>query len=65
MEFLHGGELFFHLKKRGLILEKEVQFYLGEMTLAIEFVSNYYNLRVVIRNMATSHFLCLFTSFTT
>jgi hypothetical protein len=24
-----GGELFFHLKKKGIILEKEVKFYLG------------------------------------
>ena len=38
MDFLSGGELFYHLKKRGLILEKEVLFYLAEMVLAIEFL---------------------------
>ena len=38
MDFLGGGELFFHLKRRGLILEKEVRFYLAEMVLAIEFL---------------------------
>ena len=40
MDFLGGGELFFHLKRRGLILEKEVRFYLAEMVLAIEFLHN-------------------------
>lgn len=40
MEFLAGGELFFHLRRRGLILEKEVRFYLAEMVLAIEFLHN-------------------------
>lgn len=38
MEFLSGGELFFHLRKRGLILEREIRFYLGELILAIEFL---------------------------
>ena len=38
MDFLNGGELFFHLKRRGLILENEARFYLGEMILAIEFL---------------------------
>eukprot|EP00596_Hydrurales_sp_CCMP1899_P003551 CAMPEP_0119044698 /NCGR_PEP_ID=MMETSP1177-20130426/33696_1 /TAXON_ID=2985 /ORGANISM="Ochromonas sp, Strain CCMP1899" /LENGTH=813 /DNA_ID=CAMNT_0007015211 /DNA_START=211 /DNA_END=2649 /DNA_ORIENTATION=- len=40
MDFLAGGELFFHLKRRGLIMEHEVRFYLGEMILAIEFLHN-------------------------
>lgn len=40
MEFLQGGELFFHLRKKGIILEKEARFYLGELTLAIEFLHN-------------------------
>lgn len=38
MEFLPGGELFLHLRKRGIILEKDVVFYLGEMILAIDFL---------------------------
>ena len=40
MEFLQGGELFFHLRKKGIILEKEAKFYLGELVLAIEFLHN-------------------------
>ena len=58
MDFLQGGELFFHLRRRGLILvrqpnvvlhfttliavhqEKEAQFYLAEMILAVEFLHN-------------------------
>jgi p70 ribosomal S6 kinase len=38
MDFLSGGELFFHLKRRGLIGEHEVRFYLAEMVLAIDFL---------------------------
>ena len=38
MDFLAGGELFFHLKRRGLILEAEIRFYLAEITLALEFL---------------------------
>jgi ribosomal protein S6 kinase beta len=40
MDFLAGGELFFHLRRRGLILEKEAKFYFAEMILAIEFLHN-------------------------
>ena len=40
MEFLQGGELFFHLRMKGIILEKEAKFYLGELVLAIEFLHN-------------------------
>lgn len=40
MKFLHGGELFFHLRRRGLIREHEARFYVGEMVLAIEFLHN-------------------------
>jgi serine/threonine protein kinase len=38
MEFLAGGELFYHLRKRGHILEAEMQVYAAEMVLAIEFL---------------------------
>ena len=38
MDYLGGGELFFHLRRRGLIMESEAQFYFGEMVLAIEFL---------------------------
>lgn len=38
MDFLGGGELFFHLRRRGALTEKEVQFYLAEIVLAIEFL---------------------------
>lgn len=41
MSFLSGGELFLHLRRRGLILEREVQFYLGEMILAMEFLHHH------------------------
>jgi tRNA A-37 threonylcarbamoyl transferase component Bud32 len=38
MDFLAGGELFLHLRRRGLISEHEVQFYAGEIILALEFL---------------------------
>jgi p70 ribosomal S6 kinase len=40
MDFLSGGELFYHLKRRGIILEKEVVFYMAEMIVAIDFLHN-------------------------
>ena len=36
MEYLHGGELFFHLRKQGLLLEDTARFYVGEILLALE-----------------------------
>jgi len=41
MDYLSGGELFFHLKRRGLIMEEEARFYVAEMVLAIEFLHNF------------------------
>ena len=36
MEYLPGGELFFHLEKKGLFLEEYARFYAAEMVLALE-----------------------------
>ncbi|KAG5178755.1 hypothetical protein JKP88DRAFT_264586 [Tribonema minus] len=36
MEYLPGGELFFHLSKQGLLLEANAAFYAAEMVLALE-----------------------------
>jgi serine/threonine protein kinase len=36
MEYLHGGELFFHLRKQGLLLEDTARFYVSEILLALE-----------------------------
>ena len=36
MDYMHGGELFFHLRKSGLLLDKNAQFYVGEILLALE-----------------------------
>jgi p70 ribosomal S6 kinase len=38
MNFLPGGELFLHLRKQGIIAERDVQFYLGELILGIEYI---------------------------
>lgn len=42
MDFLAGGELFLHLRRKGLILEKEVQFYVAEIVLALEFLHSHH-----------------------
>ena len=35
MDFLNGGELFFHLKKEGRFTENKAKFYAAEVTLAL------------------------------
>ena len=54
MDFLSGGELFFHLKRRGLILEPEARLYLAEMILAIEFL---HSMGVVHRDLKPENVL--------
>ncbi len=54
MDFLAGGELFFHLKRRGLILEQEVRFYLAEIILALEFL---HNIGVIHRDLKPENIL--------
>jgi p70 ribosomal S6 kinase len=38
MDYLSGGELFFHLRKRGIIQESDCRFYTAEIVLAIEYL---------------------------
>jgi len=54
MDFLGGGELFYHLKRRGLILEAEARIYLAEMVLAIEFL---HSIGVVHRDLKPENVL--------
>lgn len=54
MDFLSGGELFFHLKRKGLILEPEARLYLAEMILAIEFL---HSMGVVHRDLKPENVL--------
>jgi serine/threonine protein kinase len=39
-EFLSGGELFFHLRKKAGFKEKDVKFYMSQVLLALEFMHN-------------------------
>ena len=39
-EFLSGGELFFHLRKKSGFKEKDVKFYMSQVLLALEFMHN-------------------------
>jgi serine/threonine protein kinase len=36
MEFINGGELFYHLKREGRFSEERIRFYAAECVLAIE-----------------------------
>jgi len=54
MDFLSGGELFFHLKRKGLILEAEARLYLAEMVVAIEFL---HSMGVVHRDLKPENVL--------
>ena len=54
MDFLGGGELFFHLRRRGLIMEKEARIYFAEMVLAIEFL---HDMGVVHRDLKPENVL--------
>ena len=38
MEYYNGGELFYHLRKRGKFTENQTKFYLAQIILAIEFL---------------------------
>lgn len=38
MDYYNGGELFFHLRKRGKFNEAQAKFYLAQIVLAIEFL---------------------------
>lgn len=40
MEFLGGGELFYHLKHRVKLVERDVVFYVAEMIVGLEFLHN-------------------------
>ena len=42
MDFLSGGELFFHLRNRGVLKESEARFYMAEMILGMYMYNNLY-----------------------
>ena len=54
MEFAQGGELFFHLRKEGLLLEDCARFYAAEMILAIEHL---HSLGVIHRDLKPENVL--------
>ena len=54
MDFLGGGELFYHLRRRGLIMEVEARIYFAEMVLAIEFL---HDMGVVHRDLKPENVL--------
>ncbi len=54
MEFLAGGELFFHLSKQGLLKEDTAQFYMAEIVLALEHL---HSLGIIHRDLKPENLL--------
>ena len=54
MDFLSGGELFFHLRSRGVLTEREARFYMAEMILGLEFL---HSVHVVHRDLKPENIL--------
>jgi serine/threonine protein kinase len=57
MDFIGGGELFFHLKKEGRFSEERVMFYVAELVLAIEHLHKH---GVVYRDLKPENILIQF-----
>jgi serine/threonine protein kinase len=36
MDYLNGGDMFYHIRKKGRFSEKEARFYAAELILALE-----------------------------
>lgn len=51
MEYVNGGELFFHLSRERVFSEERTRFYGAEITLAIEYL---HTLGVVYRDLKVS-----------
>lgn len=51
MEYVNGGELFFHLSRERVFSENRTRFYGAEITLAVEYL---HNLGVVYRDLKVS-----------
>ncbi len=54
MEFLAGGELFFHLSKQGLLKEDTAKFYMAEIVLALEHL---HSLGIIHRDLKPENLL--------
>ena len=52
MEYVNGGELFFHLSQDRVFTEDRTRFYGGEITLAIQYL---HELGVVYRDLKVSN----------
>ena len=38
MEYCAGGELFYHIHKKGRLLEEEAKFYFGEILMGLDYL---------------------------
>lgn len=56
LEYIPGGELFFHLRKRGCFSEAQVRFYAAQIVLALEYL---HNKGIVIRDLKPENILLM------
>eukprot|EP00451_Oxyrrhis_marina_P025558 CAMPEP_0204344522 /NCGR_PEP_ID=MMETSP0469-20131031/25690_1 /ASSEMBLY_ACC=CAM_ASM_000384 /TAXON_ID=2969 /ORGANISM="Oxyrrhis marina" /LENGTH=208 /DNA_ID=CAMNT_0051329797 /DNA_START=10 /DNA_END=632 /DNA_ORIENTATION=- len=54
MDYMPGGELFFHLDREGFILEEVARFYVAELTLALEFL---HSIHIIHRDLKPENVL--------
>jgi len=54
MDYMPGGELFFHLDKEGFILEDTARFYAAELVLALEFL---HSINIIHRDLKPENIL--------
>ncbi len=63
MEYVRGGELFFHLSRERVFTESRTRFYGAEITLAVEYLHNlgvvYRDLKVYTGTVQTLHVFVL------
>ena len=58
MEFVNGGELYFHLKRAKRFAEELIRFYASELVVALKYI---HNLNIIYRDLKPENILLDFT----
>lgn len=66
MEYVNGGELFFHLSRERVFSEDRTRFYGAEITMAIQYLHKlgviYRDLKVSCQGVSMSHYVLCYYS---